>query len=130
MHVFIYTKSKTMRNVYIYIQKSRHFSKSMTLCVTFLFTKRHTFCVTQFFMNFFKLASINIYKEHVTLRYNFFYKISLTLRKKEDNLGYVFLYTKSLTLCVTQFFMEFLKLAEGGGIFIHKKSNTLRHIFI
>ena len=61
-------------------------------------------------------------------------------------------YTESLILCVTQFFMEFLKLAEGGGgfdkkmhfalnfcikqkctlryVFIYKKPDTLRHIFI
>ena len=38
-------------------------------------------------------------------------------------------YTKSLTLCVTQFFLEFLKLAEGGGHFyICKKQCTLRYL--
>ena len=39
-----------------YIQKSRHFAKSKTICDTFLYTKiRHLF-VTQFFIEFLKFA--------------------------------------------------------------------------
>ena len=46
----IYKKQKLLRNVYIYTQKFRHFSKSKTICVTFLFTKSMTLYVTGFFM--------------------------------------------------------------------------------
>ena len=56
-------KKKKMRNVYLYIQEARHFSKSKTICVTFLFTKNPTLYVTQFFMKFLKLAFIYIQKE-------------------------------------------------------------------
>ena len=40
------------------------------------------------------------------------------------------IYAKILTLYVTRFFMEFLKLAEWGGIFIGKKQCTVRYVFI
>ena len=43
-----------------------------------------------------------------------------TLFKKQDNLRYVFKY-KILTLCVTQIFMEFMKLAKGRGHFYFQK---------
>ena len=50
--------------------------------------------------------------------------------KKSKTICVTFLkYTKRLTLCVTQIFMEFLKLAEVGGIFIQKK-NALCFTFI
>ena len=39
-------------------------------------------------------------------------------------------YTKIRTLCITSFFIGFLKLAEGGGIFVRKKQCTLCYIFI
>ena len=61
-HFYIYKKQKKMRNVYIYIQKARHFAKSKTICVTLLFTKSQTLYVTQFSMIFFKLEYIYIQK--------------------------------------------------------------------
>ena len=45
----------------------------------------------------------------------YIYKKPDTSKKKQENFRYVLLYTKILTLCFTQFFMEFLKLAKGGG---------------
>ena len=39
-----------------YIQKYRHFSKSNTICVIFLYAKILTLCVRRFFMEFLKLA--------------------------------------------------------------------------
>ena len=78
-------------------------------------------------MKFLKLAFI--YKKHDTLRYvKVLYTKSQTLRKKKDNLRYVFIY-KIWTLCVTQFFIKFLKLAEGG-VFYMEKQFTLRYISI
>ena len=39
-----------------YIQKSRHFEISKTICVTFLHTKIMTLCVMQFFIEFLRLG--------------------------------------------------------------------------
>ena len=124
---YIY-KRQNKFETFIYIQKSRHFAKSKTICVTFLFTKIHTLHVTQFSMGFLKLAFI--YKNQDTLRYvTFLYTKIQALRKKQDNFRYVFLYTKSLTLCVTQFFMKFLKMAQGGA-FLSTKNNALSVTFL
>ena len=126
-HVFIYTKSKKIAKRF-YIQKARHFSKSQTISVTFLYTKSNTLYVTGSFMKFLKLAFI--YKKHDALRYvTFLFTKIQTVRKKQDNLRYVFIY-KNPELCVTWFFIEFLKCSEGGGgIYLFKKG-TLRDIFI
>ena len=63
-----YIKKKFL-NVYIYMQKARHFAKSKTICVTFLLTKSLTLYVTRFFMKFLKLAFIYIQKAlHFALR--------------------------------------------------------------
>ena len=61
---FIYTKRKRKCETFIYKQKSRHFEKSKTICVTFLFTKIQTLYVMRFFMKFLKLAFI--YQKHDT----------------------------------------------------------------
>ena len=64
-----------------------------------------------------------IFKKHDILRYvTFLYTKTLTLHKKKT-ICVTFLYTKIRTVCVTQFFMEFLKLAEGGGIFKYNKKS-------
>ena len=104
-----------------YIKKSSHFVTSKTICVTFLYTKRKKLSFTQFFILFLKLEFIH--KKHDTLRYmTFLYTKIQTRRKKQDNLRYVLIY-KNRTLYVTRFFIEFLKLVEGGGIFICKKNS-------
>ena len=71
---FIYTKSKKKRNVYIYIQKSRHLTKTKTICVTFLFTKSQTLYFMRFFMKFLKLTFMYIYKNPDSLRYAIFHR--------------------------------------------------------
>ena len=53
---------------------------------------------------------------------------SQTLRKKKDNLRYVFIY-KIWTLCVTQFFIKFLKLAEGGVFYMEKTIHFTLHFY-
>ena len=45
----------------------------------------------------------------------FYNKTNPDTSKKARKFTLRFSYTKILTLCVTQFFMELLKLAEGGG---------------
>ena len=117
----------------------RHFAKSKTICITFLYTKIQTLYVARFFMKILKLALI--YKQHDTLRY-----VTYTYTKSRDfskskTIWVTVLYTKILTLCVTRFLMEFLKLAEGGGglypkknvlcfTFLYAKNNTLCDTFL
>ena len=62
----LYTKSKKIEKRF-YIQKVRHFSKSKTIPVTFLYSKSPTLYFTQFFMKFLKLAFI--FEMHDTLYY-------------------------------------------------------------
>ena len=116
---FLYIqKVKKMPNVYIYI-KSQTLFKNQDNFRYVLYIKSYKLHVTQFFMKILKLAFIN--KKHDTLRYvTFLYTKRQTLHKKQDNLRYVFIY-KIWTVCVSQFFIEFLKLAERGHIFILKK---------
>ena len=121
----IYKKQKKLRHVYMYKKKARHFSKSTTICVPFLLTKSQTLYVTRFFMNFLKLAFMHIQKAWYFALHDVIYTKSLKLRKKQDNLRHVFLYTESLTLCITRFFIEFLKFAEGGRHFYIGKTMHL-----
>ena len=44
---FIYTKSKITAKRF-YIQKARHFAKSKTISVTFLYKKQDTLCCADF----------------------------------------------------------------------------------
>ena len=97
-HFYAYNKQK-MKNLYIYTQKAGHFTKSKTICVTFILRKSHTLYVTRFFMKFLKLAFKYIYQKHDTLRYvTLLYTERRTLRKKQDNLRYVFTYKDPDTL--------------------------------
>ena len=117
------------RNLDIYIIKKRYtLQKKRQFAIRFYLQKAGHFPLRNFHEIFDKGICI---QKLDTLRYvTFLYTKSPTLRKKQDNLRHVFLYTKSPTLYVTRFFMEFLKLAEGGGIFINKKQCTLRYFFI
>ena len=64
-------------------------------------------------MKFLKLAFI--YKKHDTLRsVTFYIQKARHFEKKQYHLRYV-LYTKIRHFCVTRFFIEFLKFAEGGA---------------
>ena len=74
------------------------------------------------FMKILKLAFIYIQKEgHFALRDVFKNKKPDTSKKARQFASH-FLYVKSLTLFVMQFFMEFLKLAEGGWHFYKQKT--------
>ena len=97
MHIFIYTKRKNNAKRF-HKQKARHFAKIKTICVTFLYTKIRILYVTQFCMNFLKLAGgeggrgVILICKKITLRYTFICKkMHFTLR---------FIYKKQ-TLCVT-----------------------------
>ena len=122
--LYIYTKSK--RNAkHFYIQKARHFSNSKKICVRFMYTKIQTLYITQFFIQFLKLAFI--FKNNDTLRYvKFLYTKSQTLRKKKYNLGCVFIYKNADTLC-DAIFHRIFKIGGGGRPFyICKKQCTLQ----
>ena len=105
---FLYIRIvKKLQNIYIYLQKDRHFTRSKIICVPFLFTQIRTLYLTRFFIKKLKLAFIFI-QMHDTLRcVKFLYAKVPTLRKTYETLRLVFLFTKSLTLCVTQFLIQF-----------------------
>ena len=121
---FIYTKSKkNAKHLYIYSKGQTLFKKQDNLRYIFIHKNPNTL-LYEILYKCLKLAFMYIYKKHDTFSYvDFLYtKIQTLLRKKQDNLRYFFIYTKSLTLCVTRFYMEFFKLAEGGGHFYRQKT--------
>ena len=78
-------------------------------------------------MKFLKLAFI--YKNHYTLHYvTFIFKKSRHFAKRKT-ICVTFICTKIQTLCVTQFFIEFLNLEEGGA-FLYAKNNALCVTFL
>ena len=106
----IYTKIKNNCEMVIYIQKSRHFSKSKTIFVTFFYIQKSThFALHNFhgFLKFEEVGGIFINKKHFTFCY--------VLYPKNTSLSVTSLYTKSLTLCVT---------------FLYPKNNALCVTFI
>ena len=71
-----------------------------------------------------------IYKNNDTLRYvKFLYKKNTDNSKIARQFALRFLYKKILTLYVMLFFVEFLKLAEGGA-FLYAKNNSLFVTFL
>ena len=100
-------KAKQWQNVHIYIQKSRHFSKIKTICVTF-YSQKSTHFTLGHFHEIFGIG-IYIYTKRMTLcvMWLFIFKNPNT-SKNQANLRYVLLYTKILTICVTQFFIACL----------------------
>ena len=112
---YIYKKGDTSKKAIqfplcFYIQKERHFTLS-DFSLNFwnwnLYTKSKILCVTWLF---------NIQKSRHS--------------EKSKTICVTFLCSKIWTLCIMRFFIEFLKLAEGGGIFTCKKQCTVRYIFI
>ena len=147
---FLYMQKAKINAKRFYKQKKRHFSKSKTMSITFLYTKSLTLYVTRFFMKFW---NGNLYTKSMTLFVMWcLYIQKYTHFEKFKTIWITFFYTKSLTLYVTQFFMGFLKLAEGGEGYeqeimhfslirlyaknnalpdtFYKKPETLRHFLI
>ena len=139
MQHFICTKSKTFRNVFIY-KNDDTFRKAIKYVLHFYIYKIQTLYNTRFFMKMLKLESI--YKkpwQFCITRHFYIQKARHFVKIK--TIWIRFLYTRSLTLCITQFCMEFLKLAEGGSslyaknnafcvTFLYKKIQTLCVIFL
>ena len=73
-----------MLNIYIYIQKARHFSKSTTIFVSFYLQKARQLPLNDFHA-IFEIGTF--IQKHDTLRYmTFIYTKSRRLRKNQDNL--------------------------------------------
>ena len=121
VRVFIYTKAKKPNN-FIY-KKARYFAKSKTISVTFLYTKkRKSLFVIRFFMKFW---SWHLYTKSMTVCVTWCFYIQKARHfAKTMTICVRFLYTKIITLYVTRFFIEVMKLAEGGGGF-NAKMNAL-----
>ena len=119
MRTFLYIpKAKILWSVFI-IQKSRHFAKSKTISITCLFTKCRTLYDTRFSWNFW---ISRLFTRSMTLCVTWRFYILKTLHfEKIKTIFHIFLYTKIRTFCVTRFFIEFMKLAEGRGNFYIQK---------
>ena len=123
-YTVIQIKNKIIRNVYVYREKLRHFTKGKTIYVKFFFTKIQTLYITRFFMNVWNWY-LYIYKKRDTLRYvMFLYFKSLILRKMQDNLRYVFYIQKAWHFALQMFSWNFWNWRRGGG-FVWKKNNAL-----
>ena len=85
-HLYKKTHSN-LRDVKFLYTKSRHFAKSRKICITFLYTKTLTLCVTRFLLNFWnwrRWRDILICKKQCTMRHIF-------ISKKQRTLRYVFI---------------------------------------
>ena len=108
-------------------------NKSQTLCknqysfhYVFKYKKRHFT-----FINFsWKFWSWRSYTNSMTLCVTWSFYIHKSWYLSKSRTTYVtFLYTKIWTLCVTRFFIKFLKLVEGGA-FLYAKNNALCVAFL
>ena len=113
MHVFIYPRNQKNRNVIIY-KKPTLFKKQDNFRYVFIYKKLVTLSYAIFHGNF-EVGTYIQKSWHFALRDAFIYK-DQTLHKKQYNLRHVFIYKNPDTLRYS-IFMEFLKLAEGGGHF-------------
>ena len=127
VHVFIYTKSKKTPNVFIYknpdnLKKARQFPLRI-----YIHNARHL-RLRDFLWKFW---SWHLYTKSMTLCVTWrFYIEKPWYFAKSKIICVTFLYKKIRTLYVTQFFVEFLKLAEeGGNFYLPKKQCNLRYIF-
>ena len=122
----MYIKSKKMGNVL--------YTKIQTLCknqdnlrYVFILKKQRNSTLRGFSWNFW---SWNLYTKSMRIFVMWrFYIQKVWHLSKSKTICVRFLYTKIWTLCITQFFIGFLKLVEDGGIFMNKKQCTLRQIF-
>ena len=118
-----------MKCLYIY-KKSRHFSKSKTICVTFLFTQKTTLYVTRFFHEKFEIG-IYIYTKIMTLCVTWrLYIQKARYFEKARQFGSGFFNTKSLTLCFTRFSWDLWNWRRRGGGGYMQKNNALFVTFL
>ena len=118
---------------------SVQYTKSKINCETFLYTKSQTI-----FKKLHNFRFVFISKKQYTLHYGIFHEIfevgiyiqkswhfalrDVFIYKKLDNLRYVFI-SKIRHFCVTRYFIEFLKFAEGGDINALKKILCVKFLY-
>ena len=115
----LYTQKATKIAKLFYKQKTRHFSKSKTVSVTFLYTKINTLDVKGFYEN----DEVGIYIQkawHFALCDVFIYK-KLDTSQKARQFAIRFYIQKSGTFALRNFSLNFWHLRRGGGIYSFKK---------
>ena len=118
---FIYTKSKKLRNVLIY-KKPDTFQKARQFPLRFYIQKALHLTLRDFHEFF----EVGIYTKSMTLCVTWRFYIQKSGHfAKSKTICDTFLYTKIRHFCVTQFFIDFLKFADGGGHLFIKKNNVL-----
>ena len=123
---FIYAKSKKIANPCVHkiidtFQKAKQFPSRFYIQIAWHFTLRDSH--DKFYVGIFIQKAW-----HFALRDVFIYKTRHFTKSRI--ICVTLLYTKPRTLCIMQFFIEFLKLAERGGHFYIKKQCTLHCVFI
>ena len=107
----LYTqKAKKLRNVFIY-KKQDTFQKARQFPLRFYMQK----AIHLTLRDFHEIFEVGIYiQKHDTLRYvTFLYTQKARHFAKSKTICDTFLYSKIRHFCVTRFFIEFLKFAEG-----------------
>ena len=121
-HIYMYKKGKK-QIANIYIKKSRNFSKSEIICVTFLFTKIPRLYFNRFFLKFMNLASIYIQKAwQFCVTWRFYIKI-LTFRRKKGRQFALrfFIYKEPNTLQQSNLHGNYEIGREGAFLFLLNK---------
>ena len=110
---YLYTKIMALCVMWPFLYRKHDTYKKDIICVTFLYTKARTLCVTLFLLNFWNCrrggGSILYFFLNNALWVTFLFAKSIAL-------CVTFLYTKSLTFCVT--------------FILYKKQCTLCYVFI
>ena len=111
---FIYTISKKSCETFLYTKRQTLFKKLDNFRYVFIYKKRYS-DVTGFSWNFW---SWHLYSKSMTLCVTWRLYIQKVWHfAKSKTICDTFLYTKIRHFSVTRFFIEFLKFAEGGGIY-------------
>ena len=130
VYIYICTyiqKTKKLRNVFIY-KNSDTFQKSRQFVSRFYIQKVRHFTLRDFSW---ECWNWHLYTKSMTLfvMWRFIYTKIQTLKKIRQFA--LCLYAKIQTLCVSQFFIEFLKLADGGGGgYMQKTNHFVLHFYM
>ena len=112
---------------FIYIQKSGHFEKRKTICVTFYSQKTRHFKLRNFSWNVWNWH-LYLYKKHETMRYvTFLYTKIQTLEKRKTICVRFFIYKKPDTLRYVIFHGIF-EIDGGGGEGISINKNNALYV--
>ena len=116
MHISICKKKNIVKRFYLH--KARHFSKSKTICVTFLYTKSLTLFARFFYENV-EIGILYTKPWHFALRDVFMYKKPGTFQKARQ-FALLFYIQKAWHFGSHDFLWFFLIGGGGGTFFIQK----------